>query len=158
MFLLGLNARRDSSSMLPAFCPYSEFTFLVLVFLCDKIVEQICTHMQVCLCGFSCARSGLPLPLSSLCFFCAFILGFKSPYLCPVCPPVIIATIGISCFVVSFLCILRGRYGRIRYPQRPSVSPQAPFPCPTMSLGPSIHVTTHKYPPCTSITIPNPLL
>ena len=62
---------------------------------------------------FSCARFGSLFPLLSFCFFCLFLLGLKDPYSCPLRPPVNIATIGISCFVVSFLCVLCVRHGRI---------------------------------------------
>ena len=63
--------------------------------------------------GFSCARFGSLLSLLSFCFFCLFLLGLKGPYSCPVCSPVNIATIGISCFAVSFLCVLCARHDRI---------------------------------------------
>jgi len=63
--------------------------------------------------GFSCARFSSFLPLLSFCFFCLFLLGLKGPYSCHVCSPVNIATIGISCFAVSFLCVLCARHDRI---------------------------------------------
>ena len=107
--------------------------------------------------GFSCARSGSLLPLLSLWFFCVFLLGPKGPYLCPACPPVIIATISISCFAVAFLCPFVYTAWPNSRPQRPPVPLRSSFPWPSMTLDPSIHIPTHKCPPWASIDIPDPL-
>ena len=95
--------------------------------------------------GFSCTRSGLLLPFLSLCFFWVFLLVPKSPYFCPVCPPVNIVTIGISFFVVSFLCILCVRHGRILVRNThlcPSYSNSRDVSCPQVppSTFPPINV------------------
>ena len=99
--------------------------------------------MRVCGSVFGvlfCSRPGLLVPLSSFYFVCVFIMGLKDPNLCLVCPPANIAPTGISCFAVSCLRVMRARHGQIPCPQRPPVPPQAPFPCPTMPLGPTIHI------------------
>ena len=102
--------------ILEQFLPGALCFFLVLLFFCTLFICK--NHVLLCVCsltcfGFSCTRSGLPLPFLSLYFFCVFLLGLKDPYFCPVCPPVNIATIDISCFAVSFLCILHVRCGRM---------------------------------------------
>ena len=132
------------------------FFFLFGLLIC-KIGVLLCACLRVCLWGFLCSRPGLLVPLFSFYFVCVFLMGLKGPNLCLLCPPANIASIGISCFAVSCLRVMRARHGQIPCPQRPPVPPQAPFPCPTIPLGPNIHIPTHKCPPWTSISIPGPL-
>lgn len=113
---------------LPFLC--LAFAFILKVFPRGVLCILLCCNFFFCPCymqnscvlvcmfaglplRFSCARFGSLFPLLSFCFFCLFLLGLKGPYSCPLRPPVNIATIGISCFVVSFLCVLCVRHGRI---------------------------------------------
>ena len=106
---------------------------------------------------FCCTRSGLFLPFKLLFLFCLFLLGFLGACSYPVCPPVDTVSIGTPDLVmfihVHFACTTWLNH----YPQRSPVSPQAPFPCPTISLGPTTHTCTHKYPPWTHIVLSDPL-
>ena len=129
--------------------------FVCLTFLSAKLE---CCCVRVCGSVFGvlfCSRPGLLVPLSSFYFVCVFIMGLKDPNLCLVCPPANIAPTGISCFAVSCLRVMRARHGQIPCPQRPPVPPQAPFPCPTMSLGSTTHIPIHRCPPWAPIVIPS---
>ena len=123
-FLLCCFARFEVFSPLPLSCVCMVFPRGVMcILLCCNFFFFCPCYMQnscvlVCMFAglplrFSCARFGSLFPLLSFCFFCLFLLGLNGPYSCPLCPPVNIATIGISCFVVSFLCVLCVRHGRI---------------------------------------------
>ena len=128
--------------------------FVCLTFLSAKLE---CCCVRVCGSVFGvlfCSRPGLLVPLSSFYFVCVFIMGLKDPNLCLVCPPANIAPTGISCFAVLF-----ARYARTAWPNSlPSTTTCAPpFPCPTMPLGPTIHIPTHNCSPWASIALPDPL-
>ena len=113
----------------------SALSLVLILFFYPFYLQKSC--VAVCMfpvlsLGFSCARSGLPLPFLSLCFFCVFLLGPKGPYLCPVCLPVNIATIAISCFAVSFFVHFACTACPNSRPQRPPVSLRSSFSWPTM--------------------------
>lgn len=105
------------------------------------------------LCSFGFASSPF-----LLCVRLHVLIGLGGPYTCLVCPPANIGTNVISCFVVSCLCVVRVKHDRIPTRNDHLFTPQAPFSWLNMSLGPKVHMTTHKCPPGAPITIPNPLL
>ena len=107
--------------------------------------------------GFPCARSGLLLPFSSLCFFCLLILGLKSLVYARCAHPSIPRPSIPLPYMVVFVCILRAQHAH-PCPQRPHVPLQAPFPCPTMSYCPTAPIRIHKCPPWACMDIPGPWL
>ena len=92
--------------------------FFYFIFLSAKLV-CCCVHVCGSVFGvFLCSRPGLLFPLSSFYFLCVFLMGLIGPNLCLACPPANIVLIGISCFAVSCLRVMRAAHGMAEFPTR----------------------------------------